>query len=364
MRKVILFALAFCKTLTYAQDTAIIKHIPLKFLGYIETYFSYDIGKPNNHERPSFFYNFNRHNEANLNIGFIKANYSTEKVRGNFALMGGSYAQYNMAGEQGLLKNIFEANAGIKISKTKNVWVDAGVMPSHIGFESAIGKDCWNLTRSILADNSPYFESGVKLGYTSKNEKLYLSAMYLNGWQRIQRIANNQTPAFGTQFTFKPNSTTVLNWSTFVGNEQNDSFKKWRYFNNFYGQFQFTEKFGLTAGFDFGIQQDRDTANILQDGMASWYTPVFILRYAPNAKTRIAVRAEYYSDKTGVIITSGTQNGFQTIGYSLNFDYLASDNVMFRMEGRGLYSKDEIFMMDDKVSNQNTFFTTSLAISF
>ena len=139
------------------------------------------------------------------------------------------------------MKNIFEANAGIKISKTKNVWVDAGVMPSHIGFESAIGKDCWNLTRSILADNSPYFESGVKLGYTSKNEKLYLSAMYLNGWQRIQRIANNQTPAFGTQFTFKPNSTTVLNWSTFVGNEQNDSFKKWRYFNNFYGQFQFTE---------------------------------------------------------------------------------------------------------------------------
>lgn len=60
-------------------------------------------------------------------------------------------------------------------------------MPSHIGFESAIGKDCWNLTRSILADNSPYYETGIKLGYTSKNEKLYLAGMYLNGWQRIQK---------------------------------------------------------------------------------------------------------------------------------------------------------------------------------
>ena len=141
--------------------------------------------------------------KVNLNLGFVKANYTTEKVRGNFALMGGTYAQYNLAAEQGLLKNIFEANIGVKISNKKNIWIDAGIMPSHIGFESAIGKDCWNLTRSILAENSPYYESGIKLSYTSTNEKLYLAAMYLNGWQRIQRVIGNQSPAFGTQLIYK-----------------------------------------------------------------------------------------------------------------------------------------------------------------
>ena len=361
--KIILIISVLGLTQVYAQDTAKTRVGPLTFSGYIETYYSYDFADPSNHERPSFFYSFNRHNEVNLNLGFIKANYNKENVRSNFALMGGTYAQYNLASEQGLLRNIFEANAGVKISKTKNIWLDAGIMPSHIGFESAIGKDCWNLTRSILADNTPYYESGIKLGYTSKNEKMYLAVMYLNGWQRIRRRDFNQTPAFGTQLTYKTNSGSTLNWSTYIGNEQPDTLKKWRYFNNFFAQFKPTDKFGLTIGFDIGMQQARDSLNEL-DGIALWYSPVIILRYSPTPKTRIAARAEYYSDETGIIISTSTPNGFQTIGYSLNFDYLASDNMMFRMEGRALNSKDEIFIKDNKPNKQNYFFTTSIGISF
>jgi hypothetical protein len=52
------------------------------------------------------------------------------------------------------LKNIYEANVGISLNKKNNLWVDAGVMPSHIGFESAISMDNWYLTRSLLAENS------------------------------------------------------------------------------------------------------------------------------------------------------------------------------------------------------------------
>lgn len=341
-----------------AQDSTRIN--PLTLSGYVETYYSYDFGNPANHERPSFFYSFNRHNEANLNLGFVKANYSTDKVRGNFALMAGTYPQYNLAGEQGLLKNIFEANVGFKISKNKNIWIDAGIMPSHIGFESAIGKDCWNLTRSILAENSPYYESGIKLGYTSKNEKLYLAVMYLNGWQRIQRIPGNQTPAFGTQLTVKPNTKITLNWSTFGGNELPDSLSAYRLFNNLYGQFQFTEKFGLTVGFDFGMQQLKKDTDVYNN----WYSPVVILQYKPTSKIRISARGEYYSDENGVIIATGTPNGFQTLGYSLNLDYAIRDNALWRIEARGLYCEDKLFMMDNKPANQNYFITTSLAISF
>lgn len=360
MKKLLLGALALGISNVNAQDSTKTKTNPLTFSGYLEAYYSYDLGNPANHERPSFFYSFNRHNEVNLNMVFLKANYTTDKVRGNFALMAGSYPQYNLAGEQGLLKNIFEANAGFKISKKNNIWIDAGVMPSHIGFESAIGKDCWNLTRSILADNSPYYESGVKLSYTSKSEKLYLAAMYLNGWQRIQRIPGNQTPAFGTQLTYKPNSKITLNWSTFVGNEMPDSLMAWRYFNNFYGQFQITEKFGVIAGFDIGMQQmKKDTS-----AYNTWYSPVVIVQFKPTNKIRIAARGEYYSDERGVIIATGTPNGFQTIGYSLNLDYVISDNILWRIEGRGLSSKDKIFSMDNKPSTENYFITTSLAISF
>jgi hypothetical protein len=129
--------------------------------------------------------------------------YATEKVRANFALMTGSYANANLAAEPEVLKNIFEANAGVKISSKKNVWIDAGIFASHIGFESAIGRDCWTLTRSMLADNSPYYESGVKFSYTSDNGEWFVSGLFLNGWQRIQRVEANNTPAVGHQLTWK-----------------------------------------------------------------------------------------------------------------------------------------------------------------
>lgn len=332
----------------------------LTFSGYIEAYYAYDFGQPDNHTRPGFFYSHNRHNELNLNLGIAKVNYAQGNVRGNFALMGGTYANANLATEPGTLQNVFEANVGVKVSKTSNLWVDAGIMPSHIGFESAIGKDCPNLTRSILADNSPYYETGVKIGYTSPSEKWYLAAMYLNGWQRIQKIDGNQTPAFGTQITYKPNTKTILNWSTYIGNEQPDTIRKWRYFNNLYGIFKVTEKVNLTAGFDIGAQQS-------ENGSAAydiWYAPIVIAQYKPTNRIQMAARAEYYQDKQGVIIATGTENGFKTFGFSANFDYLPAENVMFRLEARTLNSKDAIFLKNDNVSSSNVFVSTSMAVSF
>ena len=143
----------------------------LNWSSYLEVYYTYDFNKPTTHTRPSFIYSHNRHNEFNLNLGFVKANYTGEKFRANLALAGGTYMNANYVAEPGVLKNIFEANAGIRLHKKRNLWLDAGIFPSHIGFESALSKDCWNLTRSILADNSPYFEAGAKLTYTSDDGK-------------------------------------------------------------------------------------------------------------------------------------------------------------------------------------------------
>jgi hypothetical protein len=65
---------------------------PLTISGYVETYYSYDFGAPANHERPSFVYSYNKHNELNLNLGFVKATYKQPgSVRGNLALMAGTY---------------------------------------------------------------------------------------------------------------------------------------------------------------------------------------------------------------------------------------------------------------------------------
>lgn len=358
--RIIVLSILLASTIfnSFAQTDTIKKS--LVFSGYIEMYYSYDFDNSSNQNSPGFMYSYNRQNDVNLNLGFIKAAYQTDKVRSNLAIMTGTYANANLASEPGILKNIFEANAGVKLSKTKSLWLDAGVFTSHIGFESAIGKDCWNLTRSILADNSPYYESGVKLSYTSNNNKWYLGAFILNGWQRIKRVSGNNTPSFGHQITFRPNSEITLNSSSFIGSDTPDHNRKMRFFHNLYGQFQLSEKFGMILGFDIGAQQKSKGSS----NYNTWYSPVLLVQYAPVENINIAARAEYYSDVNGVIINTTTGNGFQTFGYSLNLDYQFSPKIIWRLEGRKFTSKDAIYTLNDKAISHHDFVTTAFVVSF
>ncbi|CAH0995930.1 hypothetical protein EMA8858_02058 [Emticicia aquatica] len=330
----------------------------LNLSGYIETYYAYDFNNPANHTRPTFVYSHNRHNEINLNLGFIKAAYEKNSVRANLALMTGTYANANLAAEPSVLKNILEANVGIKISSNKNLWLDAGIFAAHIGFESAVSKDCWTLSRSILADNSPYYESGAKINYTSDNSKWFLSALVLNGWQRIERVDGNNMPAFGHQITYKPSSKVTLNSSSFVGSDSPDSLRLVRYFHNFYGIFQIHQKLGLILGFDIGFQQK----SLKSKQYTAWFSPVLIAKFLYSDKLNFSTRTEYYADKSQVIVSTGSQNGFQTYGYSVNIDYNITEKLVFRSEYKVLHSKDKIFAEGTKTNNH--LLLTSLAISF
>lgn len=341
-----------------AQKDSLSTPKAISLSAYLDVYYAYDFSNPSSHERPSFLYNHNRHNEVNLNLGYVKAAYNSNKARANFAIMAGTYSQYNLASEQGLLKNIYEANAGMKLSKKRNLWIDAGVFTSHIGFESAVSKDCWTLTRSIVAENSPYYLSGAKLTYISNNEKWLFLTSYVNGWQRIQRVKGQNNPNFSTQIQFKPNNKLTLNYSAFVGSDKPDSTKQIRLYHNFYGIWQAHSKLGFILGFDYGTEQKPKNIS----GFNQWYVSTAIVHYGLTNKFSMAARAEYFHDPNQTIITSDTKNKIQLSGYSLNFDYKPETNVLLRIEGRMFQNKDKIFMEGNNYINQNYFIITSIAV--
>jgi hypothetical protein len=332
----------------------------VKFSGYVEAYYGYDFNKPADHNRPHFIYSHNRTNEVNLNLGFIKANYQSENIRANIAVMAGTYANANLAAEPGVLKNVFEANAGIKLSQSENLWLDVGIMPSHIGFESAVSKDCWVLTRNISSENTPYYESGARLTYSTKDGKLIASLLYLNGWQRITRQDGNNKPAGGIQLTWKPTSGISVNYSNYLGTEGADSIRVKRLYHNLYGVFQINDQLGLTLGFDYGTQQkekDSDERNKVVSSVA-------ILQYKFAEKWALAGRTEHYKDRNGVFISTGSANGFNTMGYSVNVDYSPVPNAVVRLEGKMYDSKDKIFNRNSSMVNANSTITASIAVAF
>ena len=359
MKKIIIAVVLFtANNETFAQDST---KNSLTLSAYAEAYYSYDFNNPSLNRKAPFIYSYNRNNEVTINLAYVKAAYNNDKIRANIAIAAGTYINANYASEPGVLKNLYEANTGVKLSKKSNLWVDGGIFASHIGFESARGKDCWNLTRSIVADNSPYYESGAKISYTSNNSKWFLSALYLNGWQHIQRPDYNSTPAFGTQITYTPSLNTTLNYSTFIGSDKPDSARLMRYYHDFYGIFQFNSIIGLTTGFDIGMQQKTK-------GSSSFnyvYAPVIILKISPGTKNSIAARAEYYSDKNQALVSTNTTNGFKALGLSINYDRQLFNNAVFRIELRNIHGDDAYFINDESTQKKNTtFITTALAFSF
>lgn len=197
-----------CSSLVAQSSDTLVKQKTalIQLSGYAELYYQHNTNGPVTNNDAAFVYSHDNNQQLSINLAFLKAGYTNNRVRANLAFGLGSYMRANYAGEEGIYKQVLEANLGWKLSKKQNLWLDAGVFTSHIGFESAIGKDCWTLSRSIAADNSPYFETGAKLSYTSPNSKWFLSALLLTGWQRIQLLKGNTSLSFGHQVQYKPNS--------------------------------------------------------------------------------------------------------------------------------------------------------------
>lgn len=338
----------------YAQENK------LKFSGYLESYYGYDFNKPGHNERPSFVYSHNRHNEVNLNLGFIKASYDDGMLRTSLALMAGTYSNANLSAEPGVLKNIFEANAGIRLNPAGSLWLDAGILPSHIGFESAVSKDCWALTRNISSDNTPYYESGVRLSYNSAGGRFSAAALYLNGWQRISRQDGNSSPAGGLLLSWKPLKALSLNYSNYLGSEGPDSIRTTRFYNNFYSIVQLCRGLGITLGLDYGIQQENKGLNKYKHIIA----PVMLMRYQLQSQWTLTGRLEYYQDAESMMISLPGKTGFRASAYSLNIDYAPVANAVIRAEGKLYHSRNGDFLREEKPVKYNALITTSIAISF
>ncbi len=179
--------------------------------GAVDVYYAYDFNQPIQKDR-QYTTQAARHNEFNINWAYIHLNYFDNQVRGNLALHTGTYAVFNYADEPNqLLKLVAQANAGVRIAP--NVWIDAGVMPSHIGYENTLSAENEIYTRALMAENSPYFSTGVRLS-AEINKELAVAVVLLNGWQNITET--NSSKSIGLNINYKPSSKIELNYTRCV----------------------------------------------------------------------------------------------------------------------------------------------------
>lgn len=300
-----------------------------------------------------FMYNYNRHNEFNINIALLRAKLEYENVYASIALHAGTYVEDNYAAEK--IKYLNEAFVGLYFDKLKKHSLEVGILPSYIGFESATTASNLTLSRSILAENSPYFMTGIKYNF-KPSDKWTFVALLTNGWQRIAKPNKEVAPSFGSQIVYKPSGDATFNWSTFVGKEFNGTGFAMRYFSNLYYDQKWNAKWRTIAGFDIGNQE------LSNKQSATWLSPVFIAQYSINPKWQAAFRTEYYQDKENVIIA--TSDAFEAFGFSFNVDYVPNSKVKLRNEARYINSKNNVFADASSLVPSTLFWTSSLNFEF
>jgi len=321
---------------------------------YFDVFYAYDFNRPQTPIRQPFFFNHNRHHSININHALIRGSYSSQRVRARLGFHSGTYVQDNYASENTLQSFLYEANVSLALDKHEKFWFAAGIMESHLGFEGTIAPNNHTLTRSMCAENSPYYNSGASMTYQPKATWKF-QALALNGWQSIRRVQGNNFLSYGTRINYASEKM-ELNWSTFLGTNDPDSTRRMRYFSNLYAVYSWKNNFTLTFGFDYGLQQKEKGSETYHH----WYNFTAIGKMALSDKLNAAFRVEYFKDYNLVVMQSFNGQPFEVYGSSLNFDYQVNQNLLFRIESRLLVSPNELFIKNDLPQKNNVHVVGSM----
>lgn len=323
----------------------------LSFGGFLDVYGAYDFNRPPGIDR-AFTTQAARDREFNVNLAHLEAKLARERVRGRLALQAGTSVQSNTAGEPAigsvsgpsLSRHIQEAVVGYRLGSS--TWIDGGIYFSHLGLESFVSQSNPTYTRSLVAEFSPYYQSGLRLSH-AWDSKVSAQLHLINGWQNVSE--NNSAKAVGTQLAYAPVPGFSVSYSTFLGREPAD----FRHFHDLVVQLSPDDYWSFAAQLDLGFQGD-----------SRWHGFTAIARRKLSGSVALAGRLERYADPDQVIAVSSAGSPLRTWGGSLGVDVALDEGIAWRSEWRGLWAPDAIFPSHDGWAARDALLVTALTASF
>lgn len=304
--------------------------------GFVDTYYAWNDNEPSSHENfvPGTGTTAKRANEFNLNLAAVEIVREAKPVGFHFSFVAGNGSEIVHAGEpQGtaigrdVYRRIYQASIVYKASP--GLTFEAGIFPSHIGFESFYSKDNWNYTRGWLGEFSPYYQAGVHASYRF-NDQWSGEVHVLNGWQIIGE--NNDAKAIGGRIAYAGDRLTT-SFNTFDGPELPNDNTHWRHFGDLIAQYKFTPAFTVGGSIDRGHQDLPDHAS------ANWLGIGVLAHYVRSERRAFAFRLERFNDPENGI--SGAPQKLTEA--TLTYEYRPAADLILKIEGRRDHSTAPVF---------------------
>jgi hypothetical protein len=305
---------------------------------FADVYYAYNLNRPADGQSftPTTGTTAKRANEFALNLAALGVGLQPDPIGFQLTFGYGTSTEVVHAGEPkgGFIgpdawRYVEQASISGKVPVGKGLLIEAGILPSHIGFESLYSKDNWNYTRSWQAELSPYYQAGVKLGYSFTSE-LSAQLWVMNGWQLISD--NNQGKTLGTQVSWSSERFTVT-FNTLAGPEIPGDSDHWRLFGDLILVVRPTSWLSLAVSSDLGYEWRPKGAS------AVWYVAAGYLRFSPRTDFAVTLRGDYFDDGDGG--ASGISQRLESA--TLTLEYRPSTHLLLRLEGRYDHSSAPVF---------------------
>lgn len=310
--------------------------------GFVDAYYAWDVHRPASFDR-AYTTQAARQAEFNVNLAFVEARVSRDRARGRLALQWGTSVQANTSGEPRLgavsgpevSRFVQEASVGWKLAP--DLWVDAGIFLSHMGQESWVSRDNAAYTRSLVAEFSPYYESGVKLTW-AVSPSLTAQAVIVNGWQNVS--ADNSTPGAGVRVDWVPSPRLALGYDNIVADMAADSAgSRVRTWHDAFVVVTPAERWTWIAVASLATEGPRDSGG----GSATVLGGVLTARWQARPTLALVARAEALSDPDGRLVATPGGDPFRTFGASFGVDVSPDPALRWRSELRSFSSRDAVW---------------------
>jgi hypothetical protein len=222
---------------------------------------------------------------------------------------------------------------------------------SPIGHESWISIDNPTYTRSLTADFTPYYVSGVRARW-SATRRVTTQLQVVNGWQTISE--RNGGKAVIARVDVAPSARWQFGVAGYLGNDQpRDSAARRRAFGQLLLQATPQASTTLWGTVDRG-----------HEGESRWWSATVIAKQQITEALSVSLRGERFVDRDGVQIVSLTGDGGPRIsGVSTGVDVRIPGGAVWRIEARVLEADQRFFpaRIGTRPTRDNLLLVSSLA---
>ncbi|MEI6682578.1 MAG: outer membrane beta-barrel protein [Bacteroidota bacterium] len=299
-------------------------------------------------------------NQIRMNVAAFELYYSSESVRGKFAIQYGDAPNLLASPNAQWIKTIRQANFGFNI--VKDLWVDFGYLFNPVGYESS-----WAVLNQIsFVTVGGYFGPGsvlgVKLSYKF-SEKFRGGLMMGNPFS----IAYSQKSHMaGIIFlTYQPMPNFSVTYNNFFGNQalRDAEIKNNILYNELIVTYDPGKHVGLVGQLDYAAQTNSGMAPDT-NRTASMLSGFFQACYRINDHFALTGRYEFFNDPDGFLsgVNKNTNRGIRTDGFAFSFEYKPVKSGYLRLAYRFLdsYPGSKVFYSNTSDQIQSIIFTTGM----